>query len=115
MPRERTFAPENGSRLASAWTLSPGKRKIATCSPSTSAHTPAPGTMSSRRHTRIGMPSRDFKGLVFLSGARRADLAALGDEHDPAVGLVAVDEVAEALRDLRRRDRLLPLALVAVD
>ena len=37
------------------------------------------------------------------------------DEHDVGVGLVAVDEVAEALERLRSLDRRLPLALVGVD
>ena len=37
------------------------------------------------------------------------------DEHDAAVGLVAVHEMAEALEDLRALDRLLPFAGVGLD
>src|SRR5262245_38602845 len=70
--------------------------------------------MSASRHTRTAMASRGLK-LFPLVGARRPDLAALGDEDHAAVRLVAVHEVAEAAEDLRRLDRLLPFALVALD
>src|SRR3990172_6878837 len=88
---------------------------IATCSPSTSAATPALGTMSSSGQTRTAMASRNFKISFPLLRPRRTDLLALGDEHDVAVRLVAVHEMAEALQDLRRLDRLFPFAGVAVD
>src|SRR3990172_5150902 len=61
MPRDRTLARENGSRLPTAWTLSSSSLKTATCSPSTSAATPALGTMSSSGQTRIAMAS-DLNG-----------------------------------------------------
>jgi hypothetical protein len=51
-------------------------------------------------------------GTLFRSG--RADLAALLHEHDVLVGLVAVDEAAEALAHGRRGDGGLPFALVGV-
>src|SRR5262245_20252618 len=108
MPRDRTFAPENGSRLPTAKTLSSPRRKIATWSSPTSAQTPAPGTMSSSRQTLCKL-----RFLFFRS--RRSDLAALLHKHDIAVGLVAVHEVAETPQDLRRLDRLLPFALIARD
>src|SRR5467141_172460 len=108
IPREMTLAPEKGSRLPTAWTLSSSSRKSATCSPPTSAHTPVLGTMSSSRQIlcNFSFPLRRAGGT---------DLAALGDEDDVAIGLVAVHEMAEALHHLRVVDRLLPLALVAVD
>src|SRR5882672_2135044 len=114
MPRERTFAPENGSRLPIAKMFA-SILKSATCSPATSAHTPLFGTMSSRRQTRSNFCD-PLDGLNFpLLLARRADLATLGDEDDVGVRGIAVYEVAEALEDLGRFDRLLPLALVALD
>src|SRR5512134_714473 len=127
MPRERTFARENGSRLPTAWTLPSASRNTATCSPPTSAHTPVSGTMSSSRQTRIGSAAPEaarqggatgscrFKVRLPLFGSSGADLAALGDEHHAGVGRVAVHEVAEALQDLRGFERLLPFAAVALD
>src|SRR3990172_2378943 len=115
MPRDRTLARENGSRLPTAWTLSSSSLKTATCSPSTSAATPALGTMSSSGQTRIAMASCSFKVRLPLFGPPRPDLPALGDEQHVAVRLVAVHEVAEALQDLGRLDRFLPFAGVAVD
>src|SRR6267378_6414610 len=108
IPREMTLAPEKGSRLPTAWTLSSSSRKSATCSPPTSAHTPVLGTMSSRRQIlcNFNFPLRRAGGT---------DLAALGDEDDVAIGLVAVDKMAEPLPPLRVGDPPLPLALVAVD
>src|SRR5229473_34330 len=108
IPREMTLAPEKGSWLPTAWTLSSSSRKSATCSPPTSAHTPVLGTMSSRRQIlcNFNFPLRRAGG---------PDLAALGDEDHVAIGLVAVHEMAEALHDLRIVERLLPLALVGVD
>src|ERR1700737_717000 len=56
------------------------------------------------------------KLFQFSFGRRRGtNLAALFDEAHIVVGLVAVDEMAEALAGLRIGDRLLPLALVGVD
>src|SRR3989442_14562668 len=115
MPRERTLAPENGSWLPRARTLPESSPPLstlntATCSPPTSAHTPVLGTMSSSRQTAT---SCGFK--FFFLRARRPDLAALGDEDHVAIGRVAVHEVAEALEDLRRLERPLPHALVALD
>src|SRR2546425_2426375 len=75
-----------------------------------SAQTPVSGTMSSSRQTATSCRLKFF----FLRPGR-PDLAALGDEDHVAVGRVAVHEVAEALEDLRRLERLLPLALVALD
>src|SRR5581483_12291801 len=108
MPRESTFAPENGSRLPSANTRPSSSRNTATCSPSTSAHTPQLAAISSSRQILSSL------GLLLLV-ARRPDLAALGDEDDAGVGRVAVHEVPEALHDLRRLDGLLPFAFVAFD
>src|SRR5882672_1756114 len=85
-------------------------RKTATCSPPTSAHTPVFGTMSSSRQT-----ASSCRLKFFFLGPCRPDLAALGDEDHVAIGRVAVHEMAEALEDLRGLDRLLPLALVALD
>src|SRR5512134_763429 len=115
MPRDRTLARENGSRLPMAWMLSSSSRNRATCSPSTSAATPALGTMSSSRQTRTAIASCNFKVGFPLLRPRRTDLLALGDEHHVAVRLVAVHEMAEALQDLGRFDGLLPFAGVAVD
>src|SRR5882724_460165 len=109
MPRERTLARENGSKLPRAWTLSP-TRKTATCSPPTSAHTPVSATMSCSRQTDTSCRLK-----CFFLGTRRPDLAALGDEDDARIRRVAVHEVPEALEDFRRLDRLLPLAFVALD
>ncbi len=53
--------------------------------------------------------------LLAFFARRGPDLAALLDEHDVVVALLAVDEVAEALERLRIVDRLLPFALVGVD
>src|SRR5512134_3520520 len=115
MPRDRTLARENGSRLPMAWMLSSSSLNMATCSPSTSAATPALGTMSSSGQTRTAIASRNFKvGFPFFR-ARRTDLLALGNEHHAGVRLVAVHEMAEALQDLGRFDRLLPFAGIAVD
>src|SRR3954463_1262839 len=113
MPRDMTFAPEKGSRLPTAKIFS-RMRKTATCSPPTSAHTPVSGTISSRRQTRTAMASRGFNFFA-LVGTRRTDLTALSYEDHVAIGLITVHEVAEALQDLRRLDRLLPFALVALD
>src|SRR3989442_15536383 len=115
MPRERTLAPENGSWLPRARTLPESSPPLstlntATCSPPTSAHTPVLGTMSSSRQTATSCRLK-----FFFLGARRPDLAALGDEDHVAVGRVAVHEVAEALEDLWRLDCLLSLALLALD
>src|SRR5258706_13627302 len=115
MPRDSTLARENGSWLPTAWTLSSSSLNIATCSPSTSAATPALGTMSSSGQTRTGMASRKFKVGFPLLRARRTDLLALGNEYHTGVRLVAVHEMTEELQDLRRLERLLPLAGVAVD
>src|SRR3954471_3451711 len=71
--------------------------------------------MSSSRQTRTGSESCDFKFGIPFFRARRANLAALGDEDHAAVRLVAVNEAAEAAEDLRRLDRFLPFALVGVD
>src|SRR5215831_4039801 len=78
-------------------------RKTATCSPPTSTATPVSGTISSSRHTFMRRRSC------------RDRLPAFFDEHHAAVGLVAVHEMAEAPEDLRRLDRLLPLAGVGLD
>src|SRR5689334_13779569 len=51
MPRESTFAPENGSRLPMAKRRPSSRRKTATCSPFTKAQTPQFGTISSTRQT----------------------------------------------------------------
>src|SRR5688572_11688503 len=115
MPRDSTLARENGSWLPTAWTLSSSRRNSATCSPSTSAATPAPGTMSSSRQTRTAMASRNFKIGFPLVGPGRPDLLALGDEHHAGIGRVAVHEMAEALQDRGRLDRRFPFAGVGVD
>src|SRR5688572_21004278 len=140
MPRERTLARENGSRLAMANTLSLSSRNTATWRPPIRAQTPVFGTISSSRQTATQSPfaggdggretgdrSPALRGSSFilhpssfserrfaLVGSSRPYLPALGDEHDVAVGLVAVDEVAEALERFRVVDRLFPLALVGV-
>src|SRR3954469_7939296 len=90
-------------------------RKIATCSPPTSAHTPMSATMSSDRQTRTGIDSCDFKFGIPFFRARRANLAALGDEDHAAVRLVAVHEVGEAAEEFRCLDRFLPFTLIGVD
>src|SRR5690242_4166299 len=100
MPRDRTLAPEKGSRLPTAWMSFP-VLKTATCSPPTSAHTPVNGTMSSRRQTLY-----DFG--VALGRLAGSNLSTFVDEHHAGIGGVAVDEMAEAPEDLRRFDRLLP-------
>src|SRR5258706_7998957 len=102
-----TLAREKGSRLPTAGTASLSSLKIATCSPPTSAHTPVFGTISASLQILCGF---NFP----LLGARRPDLAALGDEDDIRIGGVAVHEVAEALEDLGIPDRVLPFAFVAV-
>src|SRR5512132_1279261 len=115
MPRDRTLARENGSKLPTAWTLPSSSLNMATCSPSTSAATPESGMMSSSRQTRVAISSCGFKVSLPLLGPRRPDLSAFGDKHHVAVGRVAVHEMAEALEDLRRLDRSLPLAGIIVD
>src|SRR5258708_16714402 len=109
MPRERTLACENGSKWPRAKTRSSSSRNTATCSPPTSAPTPALGTMSSSRQMATSCRFKFF--FLWPCGP---DLAALGHEDHVAIGRVAIHEVAEALEDLRRLDRLLPFALVGL-
>src|SRR5258708_16797153 len=110
MPRERTLACENGSKLPRAKTRASSSRSTGTCSPATSAPTPAFGTMSSSRQMATSCRFKFF--FLWPCGP---DLAALGHEDHVAIGRVAIHEVAEALEDLRRFDRLLPFALVGLD
>src|SRR5688500_13247594 len=141
MPRDSTFARENGSWLPMANTRSSSRRNTATWRPSTSAHTPVFGTMSFSRQTAtqpsagdgrwamgdastaprvsslIPQPSslNGLESRLSLVGSSGPDLAALGHEHHVAVRLVAVHEMPESLQCLRVVYRLLPLALVVVN
>src|SRR3954469_14288240 len=115
MPRESTFAPEMGSWLPTARMLSSRRRKTAIWSPPTRAHTPVPGTMSWSRQTLCKLGFLVCRIGLLLFRSRRTRLPTLGDEHHVAIRLIAVHEVAKACGDLRRIDRLLPLAFVASD
>src|SRR6478609_9335633 len=114
-PRESTLALAFGSTLSMANSAcSWPTLKIATCTPSTSAHTPVSGRMSVAAHTgvhrRLAWVMEAFLGVwLRYSGhrhvgrfaafalfcARRPDLPAFLHEHDVLVGLLAVDEGAE--------------------